>query len=168
VLGLSGHVWGENLRSRARTEYLLLPRLVALAERAWAKDPGWTLIADDRARVERMDADWNEFANRLGQRELPRLDAFRGGARYRIPVPGAVAGSGLFSANVSIPGMTLRYTLDGTEPTPASPIFVAPVALAPGAQPKVAAFTTTGRRGRSASAELADVNPLESRAADRK
>jgi hexosaminidase len=152
VLGLQGHLWGENLRSLARTEYLLLPRLIAVAERGWAKDPAWTLIADETARAERMDADWNEFANRLGQRELPRLDAFLGGIGYRIPVPGAIVEHGLFSANVSAPGMTLRYTLDASEPTPLSPIYVAPVTLAPGATPRVAAFTTTGRRGRSATA----------------
>src|SRR6185295_19720300 len=59
VIGLQGHVWGENVRNRARLEYLLLPRLIAVAERAWAPDPRWTI--DRRSQ---MDADWNEFANR--------------------------------------------------------------------------------------------------------
>jgi hexosaminidase len=151
VIGLQGHVWGENVRNRARLDYLLLPRLVAVAERAWARDPRWTFIADAAERSARMDRDWNEFANRLGQRELPRLDALLSTPLlYRIPVPGVKIESGFLSANVAAPGLTLRYTLDGTEPTAASPRYEAPVPLPPNARPKVAAFTATGRRSRSA------------------
>jgi hexosaminidase len=151
IVGLQGHVWGENVRNRARLDYLLLPRLIAVAERAWAKDPVWTSIADPAERSARMDRDWNEFANRLGQRELARLDAVSSTPlQYRIPVPGVKIEDGVLSANVDAPGLTLRYTLDGTEPTVASPRYEAPVALPPNARPKVAAFTATGRRSRSA------------------
>jgi hexosaminidase len=149
VIGLQGHVWGENVRDRGRLDYLLLPRLVAVAERAWAKDPRWTSMADAAERTQRMDRDWNEFANRLGQRELPRLDALLSTPLgYRIPIPGVNIEKGVLSANVAAPGLTLRYTLDGTPPTPSSPLYEGPVSLPPNAQPKVAAFTTTGRRSR--------------------
>src|SRR5439155_5134315 len=40
IAGLQGQLWGENARSRERIEYLAAPRLIALAERAWAPDPG--------------------------------------------------------------------------------------------------------------------------------
>jgi len=149
VLGLQGHLWGENLRSRARTEYLLLPRLIAVAERAWAKDPGWTFIQDSAPRLRQMNEDWNAFANRLGQRELPRLDGFLGGVGYRIPVPGALIRDGALLANVSTPGLALRYTLDGTEPTPASPLYLSPVPVPSSARATVAAFSTDGRRSRA-------------------
>ena len=152
VLGMQGHLWGENLRDGGVVEYMLVPRLIAVAERAWGKDPRWTFIADKTERSLRMDDDWNEFANRLGRRELPRLDAFLGGIGYRIPVPGMAIEGGVFSANVSAPGMTMRYTLDGTEPLPTSAVYEQPVPLPSGARPKVATFTTTGRRSRSATA----------------
>jgi hexosaminidase len=151
VIGLQGHVWGENVRTRARLDYLLLPRLVAVAERAWARDPRWTSVRDPAMRQSRMDRDWNEFANRLGQRDLPRLDALLPlPLLYRIPVPGVKIEKGVLSANVAAPGLTLRYTLDGTDPTSTSALYEKPVSLPPNAVPKVAAFTRTGRRSRSA------------------
>jgi hexosaminidase len=150
IIGLQGHLWGENVRNRARLDYLLLPRLIAVAERAWARDPRWTATADPAERALRMDRDWNEFANRLGQRELPRLDVSSSTPLlYRVPIPGVRIENGVLSANVEAPGLTLRYTLDGTEPTSASPLYEKPVPLPAGAHPKVAAFTTTGRRSRS-------------------
>jgi len=39
ILGMQAQLWGENARHRSRVEYLLFPRLIALAERAWAKNP---------------------------------------------------------------------------------------------------------------------------------
>ncbi|WP_432719593.1 carbohydate-binding domain-containing protein [Jeongeupia wiesaeckerbachi] len=149
VLGIQGELWAENIRDAGRLEYLAMPRLIALAERAWAKDPGWTLVADKAVRDARMDADWNQFANRLGQRELPRLDGVVGGYGYRVPVPGAKLDGGKLIANVEAPGFVLRYTTDGSEPTLASTQYAGPVAVT-GAV-KLAAFTTTGRRGRVVS-----------------
>ncbi|HEX9296632.1 MAG TPA: family 20 glycosylhydrolase [Polyangiaceae bacterium] len=149
VLGMQGHLWGENVHNRPRAEFLLMPRLLAVAERAWARDPGWTRIGDLSERAARMERDWNEFANRLGQRELPRLDGFLGGVGYRLPVPGAVVRDRMLSANVSYPGLTLRYALEGAEPTLASPAYEGPVSIDAGKIAKVAAFSTTGRRGRS-------------------
>ena len=151
ILGIQGHLWAENVRSRARAEYLLMPRLIAVAERAWAKDPGWTGIAEAAPRQAAMDRDWAEFANRLGQRELPRLDGFLGGILYRVPVPGAAFGDGVCQANCEAPGLALRYTLDGSDPEPHSPLYAKPVPLPRGAVFKVAGFTTSGRRSRVAS-----------------
>ena len=74
-----------------------------------------------------MDADWNQFANRLGQRELPRLDYLFGGVDYRLPPPGAVVRDGLLYANVAIPGLELRYALDGSEPTESSAKYSGPL-----------------------------------------
>lgn len=129
VRGIQGQLWGENLRTAGDLEFLLLPRLVALAERAWS-----------RVRVE-----WLEFANRLGQRELPRLDGFRGGFAYRVPVPGAILERGLLHANLGTPGLALRYTTDGSDPTLASAMYQGPIATA---RAKLATFTSNGRRSR--------------------
>lgn len=145
LLGIQGQLWGENIRSASDLEYLLLPRLLPLAERAWARDPGWDQLPDSPERQARMASDWNEFANRLGRRELPRLDGFLGGMGYRVPVPGALLRDGVLCANVDLPGFVLRYTTDGSEPTMASPVY-APIRTE---QATVAAFTTSGRRGRS-------------------
>jgi hexosaminidase len=88
IAGLQGQLWGENANSRERIEYLAAPRLIALAERAWAPDPRWQELAPAQ-REGAVAAAWNEFANRLGQRVLPLLDRALG-FEYRLPPPGAL------------------------------------------------------------------------------
>ncbi|WP_454717456.1 family 20 glycosylhydrolase [Caulobacter segnis] len=121
-VGLQGQLWSETVRSDAQVDYMLYPRLLALAERAWraadweapytagkayAHDTG-ALTQDQRVR---RDADWNAFANLLGQRELARLDA--AGVAYRVPTVGAVIQDGKLRANVEFPGLAIEYRVEG-------------------------------------------------------
>jgi hexosaminidase len=155
ILGLQGQLWGENARSRARIEYLAAPRMVALAERAWAPDPGWCDIAGPGRRAAAIEADWNEFANRLGQRELPRLDRAPLAYGYRLPPPGVVRDGRVVHANVALPGLALHYTLDGSAPTTSSPRYTEPVQAGPRDRVvKVATFDTRGRSSRLVTIEL--------------
>jgi hexosaminidase len=155
ILGLQGQLWGENARTRERIEYLAAPRMLALAERAWAPDPGWCGIADPAERAARIDADWNEFANRLGQRELPRLDRAPLAYGYRLPPPGVLCAGRTVHANVALPGLSLHYTLDGADPTAASPRYAEPVLAGLDATAfKVAAFDTRGRASRVVTIKL--------------
>ena len=148
IKGLQGQLWGENARSRARLEYLALPRMIALAERAWAPDPGWEQVADPHERAERAARDWNAFANRLGQRVLPRLDRAPQPWDYRLPPPGARVADGLLHANVELPGLSVHYTVDGSAPGAGSPRYAAPVALAGVLEVKLATVDTRGRISR--------------------
>ena len=152
ILGLQGQLWGETLRSPDRVDYMAAPRLLGLAERAWAPRPAWTDV-DDRVDREEARADaWTRFAHRLGQHELARL-AHQFDLQYRLPTPGAVIEDGMLRANVPYPGLTIRYTTDGRTPTSASPRYTAPVAL-DGEEPvHVRAFDATGRGGRTAVVE---------------
>jgi hexosaminidase len=138
IAGLQGQLFGENARTPERIEYLAAPRLIALAERAWSPDPHWR----DQDAVAR---DWNAFANRLGQRVLPQLDATLAYG-YRLPPPGVALIDGAIHANVALPGLALHYTLDGSEPTPASARYTTPVALG---DVRIATFDTRGRKGRT-------------------
>ena len=63
-----------------------LPRLVALAERAWHK-ASWENDITDPTNVQLRQADWESFASTLGRRELHRFDQL--GVTYHLPVPGA-------------------------------------------------------------------------------
>ena len=152
ILGLQGQLWGETIRSAERIEYLLFPRMCALAERAWSKEPDWASIADLKLRKKAIMIDWNQFANRLGKKELPKLDILFGGARYYIPVPGAIIENGLLMANTSLPGLIIRYTTDGTKPTISSSVFKEPF-LVDSAIIKLKAFTSNGRSSRTTSVE---------------
>ncbi|MCA9095986.1 MAG: chitobiase/beta-hexosaminidase C-terminal domain-containing protein, partial [Planctomycetaceae bacterium] len=89
---------------------------------------------------------WNEFANRLAQRELPRLDSIFGGIGYRLPPPGGVIENGILKASTEFPGLTIRYTTDGSDPTANSAEYTGPVAVS--GKVKLSTFDTKGRAGR--------------------
>ncbi len=127
VLGLQGELWSEVTEGQEMMEYQMFPKLLSLAERAWAKEPAWETMSQTSERDAKLATGWNEFANRLGQRELPRLSYLDGGVSYRLPPPGAVVEQGLLKANTAFPGLEIRYTTDGSEPTIHSNAYTAPV-----------------------------------------
>lgn len=149
ILGLQGQLWGEKLISSERMEYMALPRLFGLAERAWAQQPDWAAIEDRDKRRKQIDEAWNEVANRLGQREMPRMDSLHGGMNYRLPPPGAIVESDTLKANTAYPGLTIRYTLDGSNPTPQSPEYTRPVSVPKDSVIKLRTFATDGRGSRT-------------------
>lgn len=154
ILGLQAQLWGETMIYPDRVEYMALPRIIPLAERAWNPDEPWMAIEDRGERMEALAEAWNEFANRLGQRELPRLDAFNGGYAYRLPPPGAVIEDDELKANVAYPGLEIRYTTDGTEPDAESPVYEEPVALTDDSEVKLRTFDTRGRGSRVVRVDL--------------
>ncbi len=103
-------------------------------------------------RKKAISKDWNTFANTIGQRELPRLDYLFSGFNYRIPPPGAVIKDGILHANISYPGLTIRYTLDGSEPDENSELYSSPIKV--NGQVKVRAFDTRGRGGRVSTIDI--------------
>lgn len=143
ILGIQGQLWSETIKTAQRFEYMLLPRLISLAERAWTSQPSW----GNQPTLYKQA--WNEFANRLGQRELVRMDRWHGGINYHIPTPGALIKNDTLYANVGLPGFQIRYSTNGSLPTAQSPVYTQPVALANIDKKKVIlkAFNTTGRSG---------------------
>ncbi len=146
VLGIQGQLWGENLKGQERLEYMAFPRLIALAERAWSQKPVWASEDLDRDWQLAFHKSWSRFARQLGTIELPRLDHILGGFEYRIPDPGALIKDGVLKANVAFPGLTLRYTTDGSEPQTDSKIYTEPVEV--GSTATISVFTSNGRSGR--------------------
>ena len=127
IVGLQAELWSETLKGGTMAEYYYLPKLIGFAERAWLGQAAWGTISDQEKRVAAMNADWNRFANIVGQREMPRLDYFFGGFNYRLPPPGAVIQEGLLHANIDFPGLNIHYTTDGSEPGADSPLYTGPV-----------------------------------------
>lgn len=147
IVGIQGLLWAENVRSTEMQEYLILPKLLSLAERAWSKDPDWAVEKNnDKSRQMYIEA-WSAFTNVLGKRELPRLDYFHNGYNYRIPTPGAIIQKGSVVSNFQFPGFVLRYTSDGTEPGMNSKIYSGPVREK--GVLKLCAFSAKGRKGRT-------------------
>ncbi len=115
VLGAQGNVWTEYMSTTRHVEYMVLPRMLALSEVVWSP------VAS---------RDWVGFTNRLPA-HLARLEDQ--GVNYRIPdVLGlekdrlALEDSLLVELSGAVGEGTIRYTLDGTEPGPASPLYEGP------------------------------------------
>jgi hexosaminidase len=153
IIGLQGSLWGEHMLGRSAMEYSLFPKLLALAERAWARQPVWESDCNGLNSAA-FARDWNEFSNQLGQWELPRLSYLDGGFLYRIPTPGAVIEAGILKANVSFPGLPIRYTTDGYEPTAKSRTYISAVAVAETV--KLRTFDPKGRGSRTSTIRAKD------------
>ena len=147
IAGLEGTLFSETITSAERLGYMLAPRLIALAERAWAPAPSWALTSDPAAAQAAKLADWSRFSQLVGRKRLPELDRDLPGLTYRIPPPGLIVQEGAVQANHAYPGFTLRYTIDGTAPTLESPEVSGPIAAR--GSIAVAAFNTLGRSGRA-------------------
>lgn len=128
IAGLQAPLWSEIITSPERMEYLLLPKLYGLAERAWAAAPVWASDPDAGKADELYAAEWSVFLNMVGKRELPRASHYAGGFAYRIPTAGVVKQAGKLHANVQLPGFDIRYTIDGSEPTEQSMRYTEPLA----------------------------------------
>jgi len=148
IVGLQGALWSETINAPGRMEYMMMPRMLALAERAWTREQAWKTEKDTTRSRQLYDEAWINFVNVLGKRELPRLDYFKGGFNYRVPKPGVVAADGKIRVNMDIPGFKLRYTTNGTEPTTQSPLYTEPVPQ--GGNFKVRAFNSKDRGGNTA------------------
>ena len=146
IIGLQAELWSETVKGGTMAEYYYLPKLIGFAERAWMGQASWGTIPDQEKRVAAMDADWNRFANIVGQREMPRLDYIFGGFNYRLPPPGAVIKDGMLYANIDFPGLSLHYTMDGSEPGTDSPVYTGPVEVS--GKVTLRSFDTRGRGSR--------------------
>jgi len=162
ILGLQGQLWGETMDAPEWLDHMLFPRLISLAERAWAPRPDWALVENRDQRNARLDRDWNRIANALGRRELPRLDLLWEDVNYRIPPPGAVIEDGVLKANAGLPGFEIRYTVDGSHPTPDSNLYTSPIRVedvtaveADGeVDIRLRSFNQSGRGSRTVRAEV--------------
>jgi hexosaminidase len=118
--GLSAQLWSEVVRTDQQMEYMIYPRAVSVAERAWHRasweqdyKAGREYKGGETHQVDTktLDQDWLRFANLIGQRELAKMD--KAGVSYRLPVPGARIVGGQLEANISLPGLGIEYSTDG-------------------------------------------------------
>ena len=148
VLGLQANIWTEHIRTEPRVDAMTWPRAAAVAEAGWTPE----------AR-----RGWDGFAARLPA-ELDRWRAL--GLGFDEPHVHALAEPAGAGASVSLAGGEdlgeVRYTLDGREPTAASPVYAAPVEARLGATVKAAVFRD-GRAIGPASALTLDVRSIRTR-----
>ncbi|GAB3961573.1 family 20 glycosylhydrolase [Spirosoma harenae] len=152
IRGIESQLWSETVKGRDMAEYDILPKLLGFAESAWAPERSWETIDNREAREKAMNVGWNVFANTLAQKEFPRLARINGGYNYRLPLPGVSIEKGLLKANIELPGLAIRYTTDGSEPTAQSTLYTDPVKVS--GTVKLKSFDAAGRSSRSTVVNL--------------
>ena len=148
IIGIQGNLWSETIGGEGRLDYMLVPKLFGLAERAWAAEPDWSREKNTAKSDSLFGESWSQFVNVVGKRELPRLEREMPGLNYRIPTPGLKVQGGMVYSTLEIPGFTMRYTTDGSDPTTRSPVVTGPIPFR--GTVSVAAFNVTGRKGLTA------------------
>ena len=124
IIGVQAQLWGETLRSFDEVQYLLLPKMMGVSERAWTAVPEWSKdLTDENAYNEAR----HQYNLKIGTRELPLLNSM--GFNFRVGPPGIKVEDGKLLINTQYPDELVTYTLDGSEPAIDSPRWTAPVTL---------------------------------------
>ncbi|XP_055867811.1 uncharacterized protein LOC106064614 [Biomphalaria glabrata] len=105
IIGLQGQLWSEIVRTPEQFDYMVYPRLLALAERGWHKASweGHENIAFNKD----LKSDWSRFARSLGSSDLAILDKIN--ISYRVPPPGARQSGDKVLTKVEFPGLKVQY-----------------------------------------------------------
>ncbi len=151
IMGIQGQLWSETVKGPELMEYMMFPKMISLAERAWAQDPAWAAVDGKDQFKKASDAAWNKFANTLGRRDLVRLEYLAADnlVRYRIPVPGAKIENNTLEINLEIPGFTILYTFDKTAKADSWIKYTAPVPVQTGATVYIKCVSVTNRESRT-------------------
>jgi hexosaminidase len=134
IIGAQANIWTEMIPSERRADYMYMPRLTALAEMLWTNQ-------SDK---------YDSYLKRL-VKQYSRMDAMQ--INYRLPdLPGLLneyvfTDEGKLSISKPLPGLTIRYTTDGSLPDTKSPELPSPLSIKQSELVKVAAFTPNGTRG---------------------
>lgn len=111
VIGVQGQLWAETIRGESDLTTLLLPKITGMAERAWNADTTYT------------DSQFNTI---VAEKELPLYTSEPGKLKVHMRQPGIRVADGKVYMNAPYSGGEIRYTLDGTEPTEQSALYIGP------------------------------------------
>jgi hexosaminidase len=143
ILGGQANLWTEYVPDGKHAEYLVLPRLAALAEVVWTP----------KAR-----RSWDDFASRVGGLLARYGAADMNAARsaYLVAIKAASEAGGTRAAvalEAEIPGLDIRYSTNGSTPGPASKDYVKPIVLKRTTEFRAAAFDGRERLSPAVSIE---------------
>jgi len=124
IIGVQAQLWGETLRNYDQVQYMMLPKMMGVSERAWNAVPEWSKDLMDLGSYFEARHQYNL---KIGTRELPLLHSK--GYNFRVGPPGIKVEGGKLLINTQYPDELVTYTLDGSEPTIESPRWTAPVTI---------------------------------------
>jgi hexosaminidase len=143
VLGGQANLWTEYISEGRHAEYMTMPRLAALAEAVWSPKPR---------------RNWEDFAARVGgllsRYGSAGLDYAR--SAYLVAIRAEAAPGGRSAAAVletELPGLEIRYTTNGAEPTSSSKRYRSAIDLKKTTEVRAAAFEGRERLSPAVSIE---------------
>ncbi|MNJ87291.1 Beta-hexosaminidase [compost metagenome] len=116
IMGVSGCIWTENIPSISKLQYMIFPRMFALAETAWSQE---------------YNKDYKGFAEVTLPKHLEKLD--KAGYNYRVPTPFVYTDTTFtgkhfhFDLKVPMAGAKIYYTLNNRLPGDADHEYQGPV-----------------------------------------
>jgi hexosaminidase len=133
IIGAQANTWAEKIPSENRADYMIFPRMTALAERLWTNKDLYA-----------------SYTDRLTQ-HFPRLQALK--VNYRLPDIEGLVEKNVFTdvtelnPKKPLPDLILRYTTDCSIPTERSTELIKALIIKDNLKVQLAAFTKTGIRG---------------------
>lgn len=146
LVGVKGTLWCETVLNAEGVDYMLLPRLFSVAERAWSPKRVWE--SEDSFDVVEFDKEYAGFVNKIGNSELHKLDLRFDNMNYRLPGIGVKETDGKLYVNTEYPGYAIHYTSDGDDPDHQSSRFDNPISVEEGKEYKFVVVAPNGRSGR--------------------
>lgn len=140
LVGVKGGLWAETIVDSERMDYMVFPRLFALAQRAWS--PKATYEDEQIFKIEDFNTDYSAFIQKVGLNELQKVED---GLNFRLPAVGVKKIDGKLHANVEFPGFAIHYTTDGNVPSKNSPQYSVPLELKQGQKVQFATVDALGR-----------------------
>jgi len=148
ILGAQANLWTEYIATPEQAEYMVLPRMAALAEVDWC---------------EPENKDWPDFQRRVND-HFQLYDALGlnySHGSYKIDISSVPDGSSntlVVSLESEIYNPDIRYTTDGSDPKPTSAKYTGSLTLAPGSTIKAAVFVD-GKLMEKPVVYIADMQP---------
>jgi hexosaminidase len=139
VLGAQANLWTEYITTASQLEYMVLPRMLALAEALWLPKP---------------QRNWADFNRRLQShfRAFDQKGLHYSPGNYTVLIkPQTTDGNLTANLSTEIQDAAIVYTLDGTEPTPQSTPYTGPVSITSSATLKASVVQYGQVKGREAA-----------------
>lgn len=138
ILGAQCNMWTEYCTDVDLMEYMIYPRVIAVAELTWSQP---------------SRKDYKDFERRINN-AYARMDNY--GINYHIPMPeGVVTQNVVFTGDSTVLEFTntrnlpMVYTIDGTEPTATSTPYTGAIVVKNNTDVKVATLLQTDRMSRT-------------------
>ena len=142
VLGAQGNIWTEYMKTSEHVEYMAFPRILAMSEVVWSKTenknyPGFVKRIENFHK--RLDALNINYANHLFEIE-GELISDKSGLSYPL--------------QTLTEGNTIRFTLDGSEPTVYSEAYTKPITITESVSIKASVFNLEEKLGNTFSQDI--------------